>query len=307
MMKQKLKRNRKTPEYRVYSHQSGTGVLSCVMQLLLLYVAVLATVLCVSTSLAMNVSIIEIVLLCLVTTLLAAAAVWNKITAGVAAGVVVVAGLICWNLLQSFFETLQKALYFCYDLAFVIMKMRGWNYTSNMITSEAEIAELLEDEMLVMSYFRHVIIVLAVFYAVWYVALAWKRPRVWPTVAVSLAVMVPGFMIGLVPSAVAFSMLLACAFGLYMQTLSSKHLAGGGIKEWWKNLFKKRSVKERFSYTMKSGLYGISTAGASLVLILLVALFTMRTPLIELDQIRTYLDEGSRYVYNQVFYSRLET
>lgn len=306
-MKHKLKKIRQVADYRIHSHQSGSGVLSCLMQLLLLYLAVLATVLCVSTSLAMNVSVIEIILLCLLTTALAAVAVWNKITAGVALGVVGALALIFFGALQEFFATLQKAVYFCYDLAFVIMKMRGWNYTSNMITSEEEIAALLEDEMLVLSYFRHVVIVLAIIYAVWYVALAWKRPRVWLTVGLSLAVMVPGFMIGLVPGAAAFSLLLACAFGLYVQTLSARHLGRISIKDWWKKLFKKQSRAERFAYTMKSGLYGICTTGASFVLMLLIALFTMRTPLIELEEIRTYLDEGSRYIYNQVFYSRLET
>lgn len=306
-MKKKLKRIKQTADYHVYSHQSGNGVLSCLMQLLLIYIAVLSTVLCVSTSLAMNVSIIEIILLCLFTTLLFAGAFFNKITTGITAGVALVSIPLLWGVLQSFFVTLQKALYFCYDLAFVIMKMRGWNYTSHMITNEEEIAKLLEDDLLIMSYFRSVIIVLAVFYALWYVVLSWKRPRVWATVAVSLAVMVPGFAIGLVPSPVAFSMLLACAFGLYVQTLSSKHLNRSTLKEWWKKLFTKLDNTKRFAYTMKSGLYGISTTSVSLTLMLLVALITMRTPLIQLDEIRAYLDDGSRYVYNQVFYSRLET
>ncbi len=307
MMKKRFKRIRQNVSFTVQSHTAAGGMLGCVMQLVLIYFAVLSTVLCVSTSLAMNVSIIEIILLCLLTTLLAAAACFNKISASIAVGVVGMLTAILWSTLQSFFETLQKALYFCYDLAFVIMKMRGWNYTSNMITSEKEIEALLEDEMLVMSYFRHVIIVLAIFFAVWYVALAWKRPRVWPTVAVSLGVMVPGFMIGLVPSSVAFSILLACAFGLYMQTLTARHLDPVSFKEWWKRLFTKRENAERFAYTMKSGLYGICTAGVSVVLMLLIALITLRTPLIELEEIRAYLDEGSRYVYNQVFYARLET
>ena len=306
-MKKKLRRVRQTADYRVFSHQSGTGVLSCIMQLLLIYLAVLSTVLCVSTSLAMTVSIGEIILICLFTTLLFAAAFFNKITTGIATGLTALAAFVLIVPLQSFFKTLEKAFVFCYDLAFVIMKMRGWNYTSNMITSEEEIAALLDNELLITSYFRSVIVVLAVFYALWYVALSWKRPRVWSTVAVSLAVMVPGFMIGLVPSPVAFSMLLASAFGLYVQTLSSKYLSRTTFKEWWANLFKKRKASKRFAYTMKSGLYGICCAGASLCVMLLVALFTMSTPLIELDQIREYLDEGSRYVYNQVFYSRLET
>ncbi len=307
MMKNRLRKIKQKPEYQVYSHKSGTGLLSCMMQLLLLYVAVLGTVLCVSTSLAMNISVVEIILLCLLTTVLAAAACYNKISASIAGGIALICVPLLWSVWQSFAATLQKAVLFCYDLAFVIMKMKGWDYTGHMLTDEENILQMLEDEMLVMSYFRSVVVVLAVFYAFWYVALAWKRPRVWLPVSLSLAVLVPGFMIGLVPSSVAFSMVLAAAFGLYIQTLPSKHLRRISFKDWLQSLVVKQDRKERFAYTIKSGLYGICTAGVSLVIMLIVALFTVRTPLIELDQIRQYLDEGSRYIYNQVFYSRLET
>ncbi len=307
MKKTKLRRIRKTADYSVYSHQSGNSVLSCLMQLLLLYVAVLATVLCVSTSLAMTVSVFEIAIVCLVTTLLFAGVLFNKITTAVSAGSAAILSLIFWGPLQKFFETLVEGVRFCYDLAFVIMKMKGWNYTSHMLTSEEEIAALLEDEVLVLSYFRHVVIVLAIFYAFWFIALSWKKPRIWPTVIVALGILAPGFMIGLAPSAVTFSMLLAAAFGLYVQTLPSRHLDRKSIKDWLKSLVTKQSNEQRFSYTVKSGIYGVCTAAVSLVLMLIVALITFRTPLIQLDQVREYLDEGTRYVYNQVFYKRLET
>lgn len=303
----KLKIIKQTPEYSVYSHQSKSGGLSCLMQLMLIYLAVLATVLCVSTSLAMTVPLVEIILICLLATAFFAGALYNKITTAVFAGVTLISLPLMWNALQSFFETFYKGVLFCYDLAFVIMKMRGWNYTGNMLTSEQEITVLLEDELLVTSYFRSVIVVLAIFYAFWFVACSWKRPRIWPTITVSLAVMVPGFMIGLVPSSVAFSLLLAVAFGLYIQTLPSRRLQHTTFKQWLKNLVAKQASADRFAYTRKSGLYGICTAGVSWVLMLLIALVTVRTPLIELDEIRRYLDDGSRYIYNQVFYSRLET
>ncbi|MBR5782962.1 MAG: transglutaminase domain-containing protein [Clostridia bacterium] len=303
----KLKRVRKTPEYSVYSHVSKTSVLSCLMQLLLLFFAVLSTVLCVSTSLAMTVSVVEIGFWCLLFTLLFAGVCFNKITTLVSVGVGALGALVFLSPLTSFVKTLEAAVRFCYDLAFVIMKMAGWDYTSNMLTSEEDIAKILDDEMLVLTYFRHVIIVLAFFYALWYVALAWKKPRIWPTIVVSLAVLAPGFIIGLVPSATAFSMLLAVAFGLYMQTLPSRHLNTGTLKEKFKAFFKKQDAQTRFAYTIKSGLYGICSAAVSLILLLLVALVTVRTPLIELDQVREYLDEGYQYVYNQIFYSRLET
>lgn len=307
MNKTKLRRVRQTANYSVYSHQSGNRVLSCLMQLLLLYLAVLSTVLCVSTSLAMTVSVIEIVGICLIATLLFAAALLNKITTAVFTGSAAMLIVIFWGPLQKFFATLVEAVRFCYDLAFVIMKMKGWDYTHHMLTGEEEIAILLENEALVLSYFRHIVIVLAIFYAFWFIALSWKKPRIWPTVIVSLGVLAPGFTIGLAPSAIAFSMLLAASFGLYVQTLPSRYMERKTFKSWLKSIFVKENNQQRFSYTLKSGIYGICTASISLVLMLIVALVTYSTPLIQLDQVREYLDEGTRYVYNQVFYKRLET
>jgi len=243
----------------------------------------------------------------LITTLLFAGILLNKITTLSSVGGAAVLTFVFWSPLQAFFQTLGEAVRFCYDLAFVIMKMKGWNYTSKMLTSEEEIARILEDEALVLSYFRHVIIVLAIFYAFWFVALAWKKPRIWPTVIVALGILAPGFMIGLAPSSVTFSMLLAAAFGLYVQTLPARHMERKSFKQWLKSLFTKQKNEQRFSYTAKSGIYGVCTAAVSLVLMLIVALITFRTPLLQLDQIRQYLDDGSRYVYNQLFYARLET
>ncbi len=303
----RLKVNKQPLTYSVYSQKSSTGMSAGLLQLLLIYLAVVATVTCVSTSLAMTISIVEIILICLLTTAIFAGALYNKITTGVFLGVAVLSVPLLWNLLQSFFATLYKAVLFCYDLAFVIMKMRGWDYTENMLTSEQEVLSLLENELLIHSYFRCVIIALAIFYAFWFVSCSWKRPRIWPTVTVSLAVMVPGFMIGLVPSPVSFSLLLAVAFGLYVQSLPGRHIQPQTWKQWWGKLFAKREKTDRFVYTIKSGIYGICTTGICWILMLVIALVTVRTPLIELDEIRKYLDEGSRYVYNQVFYSRLET
>ena len=122
MKSTKLRRIRKRADYTIYSHQSGNSAISCLLQLLLLYVAVLSTVLCVSTSLAMSVSVFEIAIICLVTTLVFAGALFNKITTAASAGVAAVLGLVFLNPLQTFFETLGEAFRFCYDLAFVIMK-----------------------------------------------------------------------------------------------------------------------------------------------------------------------------------------
>ena len=102
-------------------------------------------------------------------------------------------------------------------------------------------------------------------------------------------------------------MLLAAAFGLYMQTLPARHMDKTPLKERFKAIFTKQNNAGRFSYTLKSGLYGVCTAAVSFAAMLIIALVTMRSPLIELDEVRRYLDEGSRYVYNQVFYARLET
>ncbi len=303
----RFKKEKQRIDYHIYSQQTTGSKLSCLMQLLLLYLAIFATVSCVSTSLAMSVSIVWVALVCLVTTVLFAGLLFNKITTLVSLGVSAVLVAVFWSPLCAFFDKLVQAVRFCYDLAFVIMKMNGWNYTKRMLTSEEHIAELMEDTALINGYFWTVIITLAVFYSFWYVALAWKKPRIWPTFIVSLAVMVPGFLIGLVPAPVTFCLLLASAFGLYMQTLPAKHIRTQSTRRGFLQLFKKQSNDERFFYTVRSGLYGIATATISFVFMLIIALITFRTPLIELEQVRTYLDDGSRYVYNQVFYSRLET
>lgn len=292
--------------YTAYVEKSKAGVWACALQLVLLFLCVFSTVLCFSSALAMTVPLPEIILICLLCTLGFAAAFFNKITFGIFAGALLIFGITFLDAIRSFIGKAVEGFKFCYDLGFVIMKAAGWNYTSHMLTDETTVAEILKDEALVLSYFRSVIVVLAVFFAAWFVSLSWKRPRVWPTFLVVFAVLAPGFYIGLAPSPVAFCLLLSGAFGLYIQTLCGRRVYARTPAAWFKSLFKKQDSKRRFAFTAKSGIYGLSVSAISLGFMLLVALITYQTPLVELDNVRKYLDDGSKYVYNRLFYGRLE-
>lgn len=293
--------------YKVYTVNDGTGVLGNIFQLLLLWICVFATVLCFATGIEMPISFAEIMLWSFLFVVLFALVVFNKITMLVSLGLAGAGIAIFWQKLMSFAAFLYQAFRYAYDVAFVIMKERGYNYTQWMLTDVDTIKEVMEDTLLVASYCRSIVIVLSLVLAFWCVAVSWKRPRMWLVFIPCLAVLSPGFVIGIVPTAVAFCLLLAGAIGLYAQGLSLGKTNRRSIKEWFKDIFGKQKAGRRFLVSARGGIYGLFSFAVSFATMMLVALITYNTPLLKLDKLREQMDSAVEKVYNEIFYSRLET
>ncbi len=293
--------------YKIYTLKDSNAALGSIFQLLLLWIMVFAAAWCFATGIEMPISFAEIMLWSFLFVLLSAVAVFNKITMLVSAGIAGIGVALFWKQILSFSTFLYQAFRYAYDLAFVIMKERGYNYTQWMLTDVDTITKTMEDTVLVASYCRSIIIVLSLVLSLWVVTVSWKRPRMWLVFVPSLLVLSPGFVIGIVPSAVAFCLLLAGAIGLHAQALSLSRTNRRSFKEWIKDIFGKQKATHRFLVSSRGGTYGLFSFAVSFALMMLVALITYNTPLLKLDKLREQMDSTVEKVYNQLFYSRLET
>ncbi|MBQ6823836.1 MAG: transglutaminase domain-containing protein [Clostridia bacterium] len=314
VMKKRLKPILVNPRVTVDAKNSHIGVF---LEVLLLYAGLLGYIFCNATALDMNIPAVALVVITAICFALMILLVWFKrVFFGVVGGIAAIS-LLAYKVTFPMYVGLWRSLMICYNYTIYLLGSQE-NYSHYLSYMTMDLSGFLENPVTLQRNFYTAIILLSLIASVFFALALFHRIPIFVSFLIPMAGLIPFFFYGIVPHYIAFSVFLSVFIGCYGQSVvqhmsrrrNSKVKRGTNIRK-KKDAKKKRrkeplTTAQRFEFAANHGSFGVIIAVVMMAVTVGTAAFIYTRPILQMDKVRTAIDELGETIMNTVFRSAYE-
>lgn len=297
---------------------SRKGVGGVWMEILLLYAGIVSYIFCNTTALKTGIPAVAVIFITLISFGLMILLAWYKRVFFSVLGAVAGISLIAYPVTFPMYKALGYSLSVCYNyIIYLLGSQEGFSgYLDRM---SMDLTDLLDNPLILQRHFYTAVILLSLIVSIFFALGLFRRIPILISFTAAMIGLVPLFMYGIVPHYVAFSVFLSALIGCYGQNVVQmiergherrlKRLAEGtGAEKEKKPKEKKKTLTtaQRLAFAAGHGSFGVIVAVMMLGITLGTASLIYSRPIVQMDQVRSYLDRAATATMNFFFRTKYE-